>query len=481
MSSDAGETIRLRPHTYFEAEALRQKLEDLTSIDQLLELEHELMIQIERLEVVERMVEPAADAAATRQQIRETLRLKEQQAQSMFTALLKTVKEADRDMEIQVRSFEAFLKEAKIEQKPGVGQYLFVLNADPNDLMRNPKLAERFPDLSGIGQVRTNVFGLWVLGLNVRLADQAAGIGVQAKVHSAVAVMNLDTRAIPEEKRLDALGARKRNPPSKRAEQIAAVRADDVPVLADSDLDWITDAIADKEGMEHAVLCFSPIRMREETVYDNDMGDIVIPSSYAVGGKLFYLSMVSAEEGIATSPFQASTAHRLGDYGVVKPRDESYGPFLYNLETRLDAFKKWPIVSGQVRGGHESAAQFRNVLAFFGGQNTARGPEAKYQIASTLSYEYLRRVMSILAPGMEGKPQADKDRIIRKTQEFLVKNLAGTEASKPFLRIKVREDTESPEAQDLKRRGGLRLIVEPSGKVVISDVSVAIMPTADET
>ena len=157
MSSDAGETIRLRPHTYFEAEALRQKLEDLTSIDQLLELEHELMIQIERLEVVERMVEPAADAAATRQQIRETLRLKEQQAQSMFTALLKTVKEADRDMEIQVRSFEAFLKEAKIEQKPGVGQYLFVLNADPNDLMRNPKLAERFPDLSGIGQVRLRI------------------------------------------------------------------------------------------------------------------------------------------------------------------------------------------------------------------------------------------------------------------------------------------------------------------------------------
>ncbi|MEY9134994.1 hypothetical protein ABIE79_006461 [Bradyrhizobium diazoefficiens] len=467
--------IRLPGYDSVSQQELVRQIEEATEVDALLRLERGLMLQIERLEALERGLSAVTSAADLQKSIAE----KRNDCSALFDALLQSVKLQDRELETQVRSLQAFLDEASVSEKPEVAKSIYVLNADPKDLLKNPRLSEKFSPLNGIGEIHSTVFGLWVLGVKVRTSDQAASIGAPAAAHSALAIMNVDTSRIPPEKRMDAVGERARSrlrKTSTASEHIAA-RAERKP-LETENVDWLDDLVpANREGMESVALCFSPVRVRAETRYDSQQGDLVIPSSFIAAGKLFKVAMVSKEESIGTSPFQLSTRYQLGSYAL--NAKGGYGPFLYDLDTKLDLFARWPLITGQVKTGHESAGQMKRSIAFLAGQNTARGLDNIYQIPSTLSYQYLKRVMAVLAAGMEGKPREFRSEIIRRTKAFLVENLVGAEPTKPFSRIDVREDADSAEGRSVAAEGGIRLIIEAGGKGVISNVSVAIMPKTD--
>jgi hypothetical protein len=184
--------------------------------------------------------------------------------------------------------------------------------------------------------------------------------------------------------------------------------------------------------------------------------------------------MVSGTESIATSPFRPGARFKIGDYSLTPP-NAKHGPFLYNLHG-AKFIEQWPLIIGQVKTGHESASQMQGSNAYLAGQNTAIGKDKSYQISSRLSFEYLRRIMAVLASGAEGNPKANRKAIIDHAQSILTSNLVGTDDTKPFLSIRILEDRTSREAEEISKEGGISLIVEATGKDVISTVNVAILP-----
>ncbi|TKB82037.1 MAG: hypothetical protein E5W81_12280, partial [Mesorhizobium sp.] len=348
-----GAVLRLRPHEYFKKESLSRLIDQTNRPETLLGAEKDLMVQIERLEAVER----AISAAGTAAELQSALERMEADAKAMFDHLMFEAKSKDREIETQVRSFQAFLLEAGTSLRAEAAEKVYVLNVTPEHLQENPQFgqAEKFGPIDGLGMVHTSVFGLWILGLNVRHADQAAGIGVKAEAHTALAVMNIDTDVFPEEKRRDPRGAAARRKSREAATGGEAVAAAAMRTpISRAELKMLDDCFLPKEGMEKVALCLSPVRVRAQSQYEDGLGDVFILPSYVVGGKLVNLGMVSKTQSTASSPFQLDTQYQIGSYAVEGAKAD-YGPFLYDFEGI--SVQDMPVIAGAYKTGVGSARE----------------------------------------------------------------------------------------------------------------------------
>lgn len=459
----------------------QHRLEATTSIEDLLALERSVMMQIERLEAAQRALADTKDATEIRSKASEMAA----QADAVFDSIMADVKKKDRPIETQVQSFRAFLLESGVSVDPDKAQYIYVLNVDPKALPALSEFGEgeNFGPIDGLRMIHQSVYGLWVLGTKARSSDEVASIGSKALQHTAVAVMNLDSEEnVDRSKRRDPRGFRLRNPTVERGATQAEIEAADSQrtPLKEKDIDWIDGVLSNKEGTERVVLCFSPVRVRKETYYEalNDLGDVTIPSSYIYGGKLFFVSMVSKKEGPATSVSRVDNRFGIGSYALVGSGAD-YGPFLYDFEGHTDSIEKRPVIAGMLSTGVASEQEMKRSIDHFSGQHTSAGKNLDNQIPVVLSYEYLRRIMTLVGRGIQGQPLANRAKIRDSVEALLQKNLMGTDARMPFESIRVDDDSSSSEAQELNKNGGIRLVVKAKAKKVIVDVAVAIMPPAE--
>ena len=476
--------LELPQHDGFEQSRFSAKLGQTTSLDDLLELEERLMVQLERIDALERALGEGAGSAS---ELEDRLGRTSEALDALFDDMMATVKKEDRDLERTVASLNTFLAESRIGTRPDLAKHVYVLNADPDDLASSPEFGsgEHFGPVTGLHQVHKNVYGLWVLGTRVASKDAAAAIGSKALAHTAMAVMNLDAESmIGPEFRRDSVGDAMREQNLKMsgydAEQAQAEAGHPSP-LTERDLAWVNDCVGDVEGLERSVLCFSPLRVREASRYEQELGDVTVPSSYAYGGKIAFVSMVSGEEGVATAVSQAKKKYAIQDYMVRQTRRGDNGPFLYDHEGHVDKIPQG-VVAGISSTGSESEAAMQQTITHFTGLHTARGglERPEYQVSTSLAYDYLRRLMTVVARGRIGEPQANQEQIRSEVEELLQANLMSTDdPRKPFTSIRVINDTESHEGQQAQAAGGIRLVVEVGAKTAIPKVWVEIRPNQD--
>lgn len=454
----------LLDHREFHEKVLKSFIEKPKSVEELLLKEQEILEQIERIEVVQQALDRSEPSAM---EFRNYLVAGSEDADAYFEVLLKKVKSEDRSLETAVRSFHAFLAESGIDSRDDLRSSVCVLNVDPEELLVDPDFGqhERFGGVDGLGEVHKNVYGLWVLGGHVESTGEVQNIGRKALQHTAMSVLNIETDSrIPEQKRRDVRGFQ-----ARLADGLSAVEALAPTPLNESDVRYLQKVTGDVEGLERTVLCFSPLRVRRASRYD-EQGDVTVPSSFAYGGKIAYCSMVSMEHGIATNPSMVKKAFQIGSYA-----DDSDDPiyskcWLYDFEGHIDDVEKYPAVFGMTHTGAGSEQEMKQSLAHFGGVQTARGSD--YQVNTALAYDFLRRCLTVLGRAKVGEPTRNKEVIRKEVEDFLHRHFLADGKSgdrKPFTRISVEHAV--PEGLP---QGAIAFTVRVDAPTVIPELAVTI-------
>jgi hypothetical protein len=253
--------------------------------------------------------------------------------------------------------------------------------------------------------------------------------------------------------------------------------------VTERELKWLDNTVGDLEGLDRVVLCFSPLRVREATRYEQALGDVFVPSSYTYGGKVAFLSLVSRKYGIATPVAQlkkelgASTGTYV-ESRTPERKGKDNGPSLFDHNGSLDKIPEGVVAVVRMTGA-ESEKEMKGYVDAFIGLHTARGKGAQFQVATELSYDYLRRIMTVLSRGIIGQPQSQALQIRATVESLLQHNLKSRDAEdkrKPFNAIRVELDQSSPEGKQAWAQGGIRLVITVKGRTAIPQVWIDIVP-----
>jgi hypothetical protein len=472
--------LRLPDHGEFKDARFDAELNKARRVEDLLELERDLMVEVERIEAMERALHSSTANGAKLSLAKVATIAKDlaEQSDALFDHLMTEVKAKDRELETAVQSFRTFLSEGNVSGS-GQEKFIYVLNYDPQKLAEDPAfgIGTDFGEITRDPEIERATFGLWVLGAKATTSDEIASIGQRAARHTALAVMNIDSeKLIDGGKRLDF--RQETEGGATAAEQLALVQRRNP--LAEKDIAWMDRTLSKKEGSEAIVLGFSPIRIRKKSRYEEDQGDVTVPSSFAIGGKIFFVAMVSSKEGLTSSISRPEEGFEIGSYAVAGDENRGdYGPFLYDVAAVAKELENRPIVTGIVSTVKREDQPW-GPLAHFAGQHSAAGKQPENLISSILAYNLLQRIMIVLGREANSKPKENRAEIRSYIQQFLVQNLA-TGPRKMFTRIEVEDDRNSEEGQKVNALGGIHLIVRAEANVPISDVSISIMPFAEET
>ncbi|MFO0820007.1 MAG: hypothetical protein U1A77_18805 [Pirellulales bacterium] len=493
-----GDLLELPEHDDFrpatnpgEASLFEANLAGESTVDGLLTLEEKLMVQLERLEGLERALQKSG---GKRVELASYLESATEDIDALFDQTMREVKAKDRELEKAAWSFRVFMEESRLAAAPEKAKLVHVLNARGDDLASHPHFGKkhRFGPIKGLPRIQDDVYGLWVLDTKVLNSGQASTIGLKAYNHTAMAILNADAeKAIPSKFYRDCRGDAARHQElldlGATRDRAASLQYAASPVT-ERELKWLDNCVGEIEGLERVVLCFSPLRVREATRYEQALGDVFVPSSYTYGGKVVFLSLVSRKYGISTPVAQLKKELGVSTGSYVESRiperaRKDNGPSLFDHNGSLEQIPAGVVAVVRMTGA-ESEKEMKGYVDAFIGLHTARGKDAQFQVATELSYDYLRRIMTVLARGIIGQPQ-NQALMIRDTVESLLQqNLMSRDAEdrrKPFNAISVTLDDSSPEGQQAWAKGGIRLIIKVKGRTAIPDVWINIVPERDKS
>jgi len=469
-----------------EKSPFERNLASENTIDGLLAIEEKLMIQLERIEGLERALQKSG---GKRTDLATHLETAGEELDALFDYTLRMVKAQDRPLETAAWSFRIFMEESRLAASPEKTQLVHVLNVKGDELADHPHFGRghRFGPIKGLPRIQDDVYGLWVLDTKISAAGSAQTLGLKAYNHTAMAIMNVDAEGQIDERfyrdgrgdvaRRQELEGRAANPETVARHQYAAS-----PVTG-RELRWLDNCVGELEGLERVVLCFSPLRVREATRYDQELGDVFVPSSYTYGGKVVFLSLVSRKYGIATPVAQLRKEPGVSTAAYVESRNperrrRDNGPSLFDHNGSLDQIPEGIIAVIRMTGAESERAMKGYVDAFIG-LHTARGKGPQYQVATELSYDYLRRIMTVLSRGIIGEPQDNAQQIRATIENLLQHNLMSQDAQdqrKPFNAISVELDDSSPDGEQARKEGGIRLVIRVKGRTAIPQVWINIVP-----
>jgi len=479
--SEPGSDLLIIPeHESLSSDRVKEKIKDKEDdIEALLILERDLMLQRERVDALHNFLNKAPSTKES--VLQENLKSCAKIIDSAFDALMATVKQKDREIETSAWCLKVFFQEA--QPTDAKRNSLYFLNIKPEDFVNDSSLEKTFTPLNSTGNVHKNNYGLWVIGAKVKSDTVPSRIGRLAKAHSAVAVMDIDTESLfPSILRCDEKG--------KRAKIIAkdppvpgSVRAahSSIKPVAEEDLKRIRgEVLTGKEGLDYVVLGLNPIRVRAETRYEKKivdpkkpkeegLGDVLVPLSYIFGGKTFFQAMVSSQDHVGAAVARGIKRSQVGDYSLSS---------LYSHEGKIDLLGRLPVISTFGITGWENPDDLNLSLKVLRGLHTAGGATSNNDVSFKLSMEYLRRIMTVYARGINGSEIQQIDNLANRIQATMVESLVGSGPDKPFTELEVLVDKTSDKGQKALAQNGVRLEVKVKCKTAISSVFVVIKPGA---
>jgi hypothetical protein len=461
--------LSLLPHSRFDDDRIEESIAEIRDFDRFLEVERDIMIQIEAMEAVRRALDASGGEVAT---LKNYLAEESAKMEAYFDAFMTEVKKKDRPLEEAVRAFHAFLTEARFKTDAQLSQ-IHVINGDPQDLLSNPYFGknEHFGPIEGLRRVE-NMYFLLVLGMQVSEAGTAASVGDIALKHGGMAFLDAKVGTLRDLQpfRCDAIGKRSRLEAALRRGltglNLLVARDTRVPV-PEKKVNAVAEPITgDVPGLEGSVICFAPIRVREASRYEEELGDVVIPSSYVLAGKIAHSLMASESDGFGTSPSGAKKKYEIGT-----------GPSLFDHEGEAANLPKGLvyILTTSTPGERGNWVP----VSHFDGLYTARG--GHFQIMTGLALQYLRRIMTLLCRVRIGEPQRKAEDIRREIEEVLQTNLMGNDDRYPFTRLSVVLDRNSAEGKRAWEAQGVRYLVKVAGKDAIANFWVQIMPEPENS
>lgn len=460
--------------------SIQDKLDEKSKdINALLELEHALMLQLERIDALRNVLSEVSkgDQQKSSDELRNNLATRSVQMDALFDHLMGEVKKVDRKYETAAWCLDVFFQEAKPTDK--VRNSLYILNMEPEKFVKDSDLEKAFKPLKATGNIHRNNYGLWVIGAKVKSDDAPSKVGRIAEAHSAVAVMDVDTDSLfPIDFRCDDKGT-EGNQSDPTAPGSARAAKSLIKPIEEKQLDGLRDILKGTEGLDHVVLGLNPIRVRRETRYERNivldetkpkqkgLGDVVVPLSYVFGGKTFFQSMVSSQAHVGTAVARGVKQSQIGKY--------SLSP-LYSHEGNIDLLSDLPVISTLGITGWQEPNDLKTSLNVLRGLHTAGGVKPNNVVSFVLSREYLRRIMTIYARGINGSEIQQIDSIASMIQAVMVQSLVGSGPDKPFTELEVLVDKTSEKGQKALAQNGVRLEVKVTYKAAISSVFVVIKP-----
>lgn len=449
-------------------------------INALLELERTLMLQLERIDTLLNVLSKVSEnGQKSSDNLRNELATRSGQMDALFDHLMGEVKKADRKYETAAWCLDVFFQEAKPTDK--VRNSLYILNMEPEKFVKDNDLEKTFRPLKATGNIHRNNYGLWVIGAKVKSDDAPSKVGRIAEAHSAVAMMDVDTDTLfPIDFRCDDKGKRLGgNQSDPTAPGSARAAKSLIKPIEEKQLDGLRDILKGTEGLDHVVLGLNPIRVRRETRYEcnivlddnkpnqRGLGDVVVPLSYVFGGKTFFQSMVSSQAHVGTAVARGIKQSQIGGYSISP---------LYSHEGNIDLLSNRAVVSAFGITGWQEPDDLKASLNILRGLHTAGDIKPNNVVSFVLSREYLRRIMTIYARGINGSEIQQIDSIASMIQAVMVQSLVGSGPDKPFTELEVLVDKTSEKGQKALAQNGVRLEVKVTYKAAISSVFVVIKP-----
>jgi len=477
--------LAIPDHARLESDHLKEKLrEKKEDIKALLELERTIMLQNERIDALIRVLKDtaakkASSNTAKSDQLRTELAERSAKMDALFDHLMAEVKKTDRKYETGAWCLSVFYKEAQPTDE--VRNSLYILNMKPENFASDTDLEKNFAPLKATGNIHSNNYGLWVIGAKVSSDDIPSKVGRIAEAHSSVALMDIDTeKLLPIYLRSDDLGKRAGGKePNFKVPGSSRAKKSMIYSIERDNLDGIEDVLTRKEGMDHVVLGLNPIRVRAENRYEKNivldpskptvkgLGDVLVPLSYVFGGKTFFQSLVSSKAHVGTAVARGVKDNQIGDY--------SLSP-LFSHEGNMNLLGDLAVISALGVTGWEEPKDLKSSLNILRGLHTAGGTTPNNIASFVLSREYLRRIMTIYARGINGSEIQHVDRIASNIQAVLVGNLVGVGPDKPFTELQVLVDKTSEKGRKALAESGVRLEVKVACKTAIRSFYIVIKP-----
>lgn len=253
-------------------------------LDDLLQLEHSYLVQLERLACLDEVLKKQH---VDNDDMSQDIKAREKSYEGLYRATLAVIRKMSSGIERAVMSLHAFLREASGISGNQGGRYesdqIGVLNA-PADVFNEAAFGtgRRFGALDDLGLIFENSYALWVSDGEFSNFNEFQKAAMKAKRHDALLIVNWKMdRFFP--KRLD----------------LRQFRSSTRQELTKADLVHANGLKSDSGEAGHVVVCAVPWRVRSG---DCDVGEYLnatIPLSFILAGKLFWVANESDNRSAA--------------------------------------------------------------------------------------------------------------------------------------------------------------------------------------
>jgi len=412
---------------------IRNRARRETTIAGLKGLEHELMQQIERLDLLERVFDKPV--ASTNDQRATLISELESAYHGLFVASMSTIRKKSKLVEVAVASLDAFLAEAgrsKTEAK-----YIRVLNA-PADVFEDEAFAREFGRTYNFEKQFEDTCALWVS--SAEFDNKTYGVFAEnAEAHHALALANANLwgLGIDESLRLDwqVMDGKTSSTIEKMAE--------DAPKVFNRLLK------SDTKESKHVAICACPVRVRFADHAFGETEDVTVPLSFVLGGVLFRVSATDPNKSPATNVTRLTDEFEIRRSYMDPEVRQLETPQLISFDRALKALNEQHVIAIKLseRGiGKSDEGAFRITLS--GHRTVNHETENSNSISAVLVECMLDRYLLQIAKEAEGIPVDRIDDFARNVYDRL-KSLQSEESQ-----------DERPLAQD-----GLKVeVIEHEGK-----------------
>jgi len=406
------------------------KLDDALSIEdigELLDTEHDYLVQLERLECLESLFKtPFAD----NDELSEKMSAQELAYHKLHRATVATARKKSLNTEKAFASLDALLEESRSRYET---KQIALLNA-PSDVFMDGAFGkgDKFGNLLDLEMVFEDSYALWVSDAQYGQWNEYADIAEKAFNHDALFVANANVRS-----RLKASDKNKRR-------DLPRVLGKDPIVISKEDLEPFNKLQNANVTASSVTICGSPLRIRLADHGFGEVRDPTIPLSFVLAGKLFFVANESNEHNVhsAVTGFGGSSGNLELRTAYIDQRlrtklakDDRDSPHLYSYNGALRAIDAQNIVFLR---GTDGGVFPRHVgvysISLSGLQTIREGQSEEDRFSLRLVRAAMKRYLAFTSQKYKSKDMSEVERWCNEiVDEYSV--LCGDGEERPFLSV----------------------------------------------